>query len=326
MENINWLEKLTTRVIESGDGICWEEALKLQQLPLKDLINTAGKIRHHFHHNKIYACSIINAKSGMCSEDCAFCAQSSHHQANSPVYELIDPAKIIQDALQYAQAGATQFSVVTSGYQVTAKDLDNICRAAKIIKAETSLSLCASLGMLDANMAVKLKQAGFSNYHHNIETAPSFFPEICTTHAFDEDLATLENARKAGLNVCCGGIIGLGESWKQRIELAFTLRELEVNSIPLNFLNPIPGTKLANNKLVSPKAALRTIALFRFINPTKHIGICGGREVTLRDLQSWIFRAGADGLMMGNYLTTAGRSINDDVAMIADLEMIYESI
>jgi len=321
-----WLSSLTERVIVSELGITQEEAAQLVNLPLKDLINAAGKIRHHFHDNKIYACSIINAKSGMCSEDCAFCAQSSHHDANSPVYELIEKDRIVEDALTYAEAGATQFSVVTSGYKVTDSDLENICLAAEEIKKKTNLALCASLGMLDTEMAFKLKQAGFANYHHNIETAPSFFPEICTTHAFDEDLTTLDNARNAGLHICCGGIIGLGESWKQRIELAFTLSELQVNSIPLNFLNPIKGTRLENNRLVSPKAALRTIALFRFINPTRHIGICGGREVTLRDLQSWIFKAGANGLMMGNYLTTAGRNISDDTAMIEDLEMVYESI
>lgn len=326
MDEINWLTSLTDKVIRTENGANGEEARQLVHLPLKDLIIAAGKIRQHFHSNKIYACSIINAKSGMCSQDCAFCAQSSHHQANSPVYELIGKDRIVQDALRYAEAGATQFSVVTSGYKVTADDLEKICQAAKIIKAQTNLSLCSSLGMLDANMAEQLKQAGFSNYHHNIETAPSFFPEICTTHAFDEDLATLRNARNAGLNVCCGGIIGLGESWEQRIELAFTLRKLQVNSIPLNFLNPIKGTRLESNKLVSPEAALRTIALFRFINPTKHIGICGGREVTLQDLQPWIFKAGANGLMMGNYLTTAGRNIDDDTTMIEKLEMVYESI
>ena len=218
-----------------------------------------------------------------------------------------------------SEAGATKYSMVTSGFMLTDKDMETISRAAEAISRETGLQVCASLGELTESMAQQLKDSGVTTYHHNLETARSYFDRICTTHDYEEDIETVRFAGEAGMKTCCGGIMGLGESWKQRVELAFTVRELDVDIIPLNFLNPIPGTRLENQPLLQPMDALRSIALFRFINPKKDITICGGREVTLRDYQSWVFIAGANGLMTGDYLTTQGRNIPMDMEMIREM-------
>jgi biotin synthase len=199
---------------------------------------------------------------------------------------------------------------------LTDEEVDTVCSAAKRIGREMNITVCGSLGVLNQSIAVRLKQGGLSVYHHNLETARSHFDRICTTHSYDEDIQSVKTARASGMRVCSGGILGLGESWEQRLELAFTLRDLNVDGIPLNFLNPIPGTRMENMPLLSPMEALKCIALFRLINPAKDILICGGREVTLRDYQSWIFLAGANGLMIGNYLTTQGRNIRMDIDML----------
>ena len=209
--------------------------------------------------------------------------------------------------------------MVTSGYMLTEKEIESISNAAAIIKKKTDLSVCVSLGMLTEPMILQLKESGVTTCHHNLETARSYFDQICTTHDYDEDIETIKLAKSAGLKVCSGGILGLGETWEQRIELAFTLKELDVDSIPINFLNPIPGTRMENRPLLPPMEALKSIALFRLINPGKNITICGGREITLRDYQSWVFMAGANGLMVGNYLTTQGRSIKMDMNMIKEM-------
>lgn len=304
---------------ETGYSISYEEACELAALPEKDaldLIVCANKIRTEFKRNNVFTCSIINAKSGSCSENCAFCAQSAHHKTKIDTYPLLSKQELVDNAIRMRKAGATKYSMVTSGYMLTDKDIETICRAATIIKKKTDLTICASLGMLTELMAKQLKESGITTYHHNLETARSYFGRICTTHDYDEDIHTVKIAESAGLKTCCGGILGLGETWEQRVELAFTLKELGVDSIPINFLNPVPGTKTEKRPLMSPSEALKSVALFRFINPEKDITICGGREVTLRDYQSWIFMAGANGLMLGNYLTTKGRSVKMDIDMI----------
>jgi len=272
----------------------------------------------------VFTCSIINAKSGACSEDCAFCAQSAYHKTNIKIYTLLPESEVLFKAEEMKKGGATKFSIVTSGYKLKKREIESIANMIRLINEKIDINVCASLGILDKDTAKILKDAGLSRYHHNLETARSFFPNICTTHSYDEDIETLYIAREAGLEVCSGGIIGLGESWDQRIELAFTLKELNVDSIPINFLNPIPGTRLQDMPLLSPMDALRTIAIFRIINPEKDITICGGREKVLRDLQSWIFFAGANGVMIGDYLTTKGRNIEDDIKMIEDLGLSIE--
>lgn len=266
----------------------------------------------------VFLCSITNAKSGKCSQDCAFCAQSSFHKTRITTYPLIEVRDMADRALAMEKAGATHYSLVTSGHSLNETEIDRICRAVEMIRKKTKLTVCGSLGMLSENSARKLIESGMTRYHHNLETARSHFDRICTTHTYDEDIETIHTAVAHGFDVCSGGIFGLGESWEQRVELAFTLRDLPVNTLPINFLNPVPGTRLENAPLLSPMDAITCIAVMRLVNPDKNITICGGREVTLRDFQSWVFTAGANGLMIGNYLTTSGRDLAMDLAMIGD--------
>jgi biotin synthase len=282
-----------------------------------ELFVLADRLRRRFKGSGVFTCGILNAKSGRCSENCAFCAQSVHHQTKIDLYPLLTKNQIVQKAKESAHNGALRFSIVTSGFQPTRAELDTIFEAVATISSQTDLEVCASLGTLTEEAAQSLYQSGVSNYHHNLETARSHFDQICTTHSYDDDMDTLIIAKKAGMRVCSGGIMGLGESWSQRIEMASTLRELDVDSIPVNFLNPISGTPLEQRPLLSPMTALKCIALFRVVNPQKDIVVCGGREVTLKDFQSWVFLAGASGLMVGNYLTTCGRSIATDMEMIS---------
>jgi biotin synthase len=286
-------------------------------LPL--LFYGACRIRDHYIGRGIGLCAIVNAKSGRCPEDCAFCAQSAHHQTEIEAYPLMGPDEILLKAQEAKAMGARRFAIVTSGKALSAKELDDAVQAIRLIKEEAGLIPCASLGMITKEAALLLKQAGLNRFHHNLETARSFFPRICTTHAYEEDLDTLRRAKEAGLQVCSGGIFGLGESPEQRLELAYTLKEQSVDSVALNFLDPIPGTPLEKAAPLAPLEHLRFVALFRFILPDKDIRICGGREYGLRDLHPLVFWAGASGIMIGNYLTTRGRDHQADLQMIQDL-------
>jgi biotin synthase len=316
--------KITEKIIHGGEAISCEEACELARLPdaeTIDLLFCAYKIKKTFEKQTPILCSIINAKSGFCSEDCAFCAQSSHHKTEIKTYDLMPEEEMIKNAVQFKKNGATRYSMVTSGYMLTDTEIDTICRCSETIARETDITVCASLGMLTESRAQKLKDGGVAVYHHNLETARSFFDQVCTTHDYDEDIETVKRAKSSGMKVCSGGILGLGETWDQRVELAFTLKDLDVDGIPINFLNPIAGTKMEKRPLLLPFEALKCIALFRFINTDKDILICGGREVTLRDYQSWIMLAGANGLMIGNYLTTQGRNVKMDMDMMQDYTM-----
>lgn len=296
-----------------------EDALFLSHLDgddIIDLLACANRITSAYLPKKIFTCTIINAKSGHCSQDCAFCAQSAHHKTDIKTYPLLRREEMVANALEMERTGATFFSMVTSGERLTDDEIAAICDTTREIKAKTNLTVCGSLGMLTKNQAMALKQSGMTNYHHNLETAESFFDKICTTHTYAEDIETLKAATASGLLACSGCILGLGETWAQRVELAFTLKALNVTRIPINFLNPIAGTRLENQSPMDPMDALKSIALFRFINPQTDITICGGREHTLKDYQSWIFMAGANGVMIGNYLTTRGRDIQMDLEMI----------
>ena len=314
--------KLSEKIIKDGShAVSYEDACELAQLPEKDtmdLLFCAHKIKKMREEKETILCSIINAKSGFCTEDCAFCAQSSHHKTEINTYPLLDEEKIVRSAMELKRGGATRYSMVTSGYMLREDELDIICHSAAAIARETDLTVCASLGMLTEATARRLKEVGIAVYHHNLETARSFFDKVCTTHDYEDDVLTVKIAKAAGMKVCSGGILGLGETWEQRVELALTLRDLDVDGIPINFLNPIPGTRMENRPLLKPLEALKCIAIFRFINPDKNILICGGREVTLRDYQSWAMLAGANGLMIGNYLTTQGRNIKTDTDMVKD--------
>jgi len=320
----NTIEALTGRII-NGEAITHAEALELSQMEgsaLFPLFCAANRIKEHFVGDKVYLCSIINAKSGRCPENCSFCAQSAHHKTDAPVYSLVDEDKMVACAHEAEKNGSSCYGIITSGTSINkGEELTRICRAVKRIRQETGITPSCSLGIIDYETALALKDAGVETYHHNLETARSFFPNVCTTHDYEEDVETVRVARKAGMKVCCGGIFGLGESAPQRVEMALTLRELDVDSVPLNFLNPIPGTRLENAVNITPMECLQTIALFRMILPSKKISVCGGREKNLRDLQSWIFFAGASGTMIGNYLTTTGRAAEEDWQMLKDLNL-----
>jgi len=272
--------------------------------------------------NRVALCSIINAKSGRCPENCTFCAQSGHYHTAAPVFPLKSCEEIVAGALQSQADGSHCYGIVTSGTRLrSGAELDTVLAAIREIRERCAIEPSASLGLLDTATARALAAAGCITYHHNLETARSFFPHICTTHDYEEDVATVRLAKAAGLKVCCGGILGLGESLDQRIELAETLQELAVDSVPLNFLNPIAGTPLAGYRQLTPMDCLRAVALFRYYLPTTPIKVCGGREANLRDLQSWIFMAGASGTMVGSYLTTSGRDRDADLQMIRDTEV-----
>jgi biotin synthase len=315
--------------IMDGGRINGEEALLLSEIKGADLIYLfaeANRIREKFLGKRIYLCSIINAKSGLCPENCAFCSQSSFHGTDAPTFPLVDEEKMVACAKDAEAGGSYCYGIITSGTGINdGEELKRICGAVRRIRRETGIYPSCSLGMITKEQALALKHAGVETYHHNLETGRSFFSNICTTHDYEEDVETVRIAKEAGLKVCSGGIFGMGETAAQRVELALTLRELEVDSAPLNFLNPIPGTPLENADFITPLECLKTIAIFRFIMPETRISVCGGRERNLRDLQSWIFMAGASGTMIGNYLTTSGRPPEKDRRMLKDLDLETEA-
>lgn len=298
------------------------DILKSTGAQFSSILAGAHLIREKFFGNTMELCSIINAKSGRCSENCAFCAQSAHAETDAPVYPLKTKDEIVEGARQAEAEGSHCYGIVTSGTRVKPGDeLTTILDSIREIRNKTAIEPSASLGILDENTAKALADAGCVTYHHNLETARSFFPQICTTHDYEDDVETVRIAKKSGMKVCCGGIFGLGETLEQRVEMAETIRDLEVDSVPLNFLNPIPGTILQDAKNLKPMDCLRIIALFRYMLPEKRISVCGGREPNLREFQSWIVMAGASGTMIGNYLTTSGRDRNIDLQMFADAEV-----
>jgi len=283
------------------------------------LMAAAGELRDHFKEKKISFCGIVNAKSGRCSEDCAFCAQSVHYKTKIQTYPLKKANEIIMAAQRAKTAGAEMFGVVASGKGIKSKkEWAEIFRAIDGIR-RLGILPCASLGIINGERARALKEAGLFRYHHNLETSQSYFPNICTTHKYEEDMETVRNAMNAGLSVCSGGLIGMGEGMSHRIELALTLRELAVDSIPLNILTPIKGTPLGGRPMLPPLEILISIAVFRFLLPDRDIRLCGGKEKSLRQLLPLAVVAGCNALMAGHYLTTAGRDPELDVEMIRDL-------
>lgn len=283
--------------------------------PLFSFFCSANEIRKKFRNNTVDLCAIINAKSGACSEDCSYCAQSSKSKTDAPVYPLISKDIILQKAKEAKDAGVKRFCIVTSGRKITDKEIGEI---ASMIEGIHNIGLlpCATLGLLNRDELHFLKESGLVRYHHNLETSERFFPEICRTHTYYDKLKTIEAAQSVGLSVCSGGIFGLGETWQDRIEMAFALRDLNVDSSPINFLIPVKGSLLGNMDVLHPFEALSIISLYRFILPEKEIRVCGGRIQILKDMHSFIFMAGADSLLTGNYLTTTGRSYNDDIKLI----------
>ena len=318
------IDKLKNQAIKKS-GLTADNALALfiegAHHPFR-VMAAATEIREHCKGREIILCGIVNAKAGKCPEDCSFCAQSSHYVTGVPSYPLKRSVQIMDEAAEAARGGAELFGIVTSGKMIKAKkEWSEIFKAIDGIR-KMGLKPCASLGIIDAQRARDLKAAGLYRYHHNLETSRSFFPNICTTHAYEEDVETVQTAKAAGLSVCSGGVIGLGEGITHRIELAESLRKLDVDSIPVNILNPIKGTPLARTAPLPPMEILMSIAVFRFMLPDRDIKLCGGKEKNLRQLLPLAIVAGANSLMTGNYLTTDGRDSALDREMIADLGLL----
>ncbi|WP_419785678.1 biotin synthase BioB [Pseudodesulfovibrio sp.] len=287
--------------------------LDLPDERLSELLDAAHQIRLARFGNRISLCAIVNACSGRCSEDCSFCAQSGHHHAESPTYPLISPDEIEKSGRAAWEAGATRFGVVMSGKTRSTRDMDTLAEA---IGRLTRIGLAPDLsaGILAPEQLNTLKKAGLAGYHHNLETSASFFPHMCTTHRYEEDVDAVRTALKAGLHVCSGGIFGIGESWDDRVELALLLRDLGVHSVPINFLHPVPGTPLEGRKPLPPEEALRIVALYRFLLPDRALRICGGRPIVFgQERKRELLTAGSSGLMIGDYLTTRGSDAGSDM-------------
>ncbi|MEW6456982.1 MAG: biotin synthase BioB [Acidobacteriota bacterium] len=296
------------------------ELLKAEGREFFELMHTANTKRIENKGNEISLCGIVNAKSGLCGEDCSFCAQSVHHDTDVKTYPLLGETEILRAAREAQDNGVREFSIVTSGKGIRRKkEIESLKKTISEIAKKLKLERCSSLGIVRRETLLALKEAGLQSYHHNLETARSFFPKICTTRSYDENIKVVINAKELGLKVCCGGIFGMGESDEQIVEFVQTLNELDIDSIPINFLNPIPKTPLANTNFLNPERCLKIIAVIRILFPKKDIFVCGGREVNLRQLQPLIFLAGANGMITGNYLTTKGRGYLADMEMINDM-------
>jgi biotin synthase len=313
------------RRVLGGGYISRDEALWLFNLEssadILDLLSWANRIREKFKGNKIHLCSIVNAKAGACSENCSFCAQSSHYQTGSPKYGFVDPEPVNEAADEANKNGITAVGLVAAWKGLNEGPmLDEVCDRIKELKASGKTRPDASLGIIKKQeVANRLKEAGLECYGHNLESSRRFFPQTCTTHTFDDRLETIGYLKKAGIKICSGGIIGMGETRADRCDLAFELKAIGANVVPVNILNPIPGTPFEKLAPLPVMEILKTIACFRFILPRQEIMIAGGRTVNLRDAQSMIFMAGASALMVGNYLTTLNQPVEKDLQMLKDL-------
>ncbi len=314
----------------ANERLSYEEGCRLIQAEgadIIDLISSANRVRQHFCGDQINLCSISNAKSGNCSENCSFCAQSAYHGTAIDTYPLTSSEKLVSEAKTAASHNAEAFGIVVAWWGLReGPDLDAILERIRALSSAGHTRTDASLGIIaERKIAVQLKEAGLAFYNHNLETARSFFPNICTTHSYDERLKTIQYCKEAGMGICSGGIFGMGESLDQRIELAVALQELDVDVVPLNFLNAIKDTPLEDLPPLQPMEILKIIAVYRLMMPSKDIMTAGGRELHLRDLQSWMFTAGASHTLIGNYLTTSGRKSDDDLRMIEDLGLKHAS-
>jgi len=326
MDNATYqrIDEITQRILNDGEATAaegqWLIGLHHDYLPW--LMAGADRIRKQNRGNQIEVCAISNVRSGNCSENCSFCSQSGHHKdTTAPVYNYIESEDLVAQAKRAREWGASDFGVVSKGWGLRSeKERKQLGEYFSDMGENSDIGRCASLGVLTQETARELKAMGLENYHHNLESAESFFDNVCTSHTFQENVDTIRHAHEAGLRVCAGGILGMGESLDQRIELAVQLREAGVKSVPLNFLSPQQGTPMANRKPMAAFEILQSITVFRYLLPKAEIRIAGGRQF-LGDMQSMIFMAGASGVMIGDYLTTSGRSVGDDLQMFDDLKL-----
>jgi biotin synthase len=306
----------------SGKEIGPDEArliLDLDRKELPFLMHAADSLRRRFCGNRMDLCSLINAKSGLCPEDCKFCAQSRRYKTGCKTYPLVSVEKMVNSAKLAKKQGATNFCIVISGDGPLPEDFEKIKEAIKKINKAVRIKVDCSLGSLPIGMVEELKALGIDRYNHNLETSEDFYKNICTTHSYKSRLGMVGMLKDVGIRPCCGGIIGLGESKEDRIKMAFVLKKLHIECVPINILNPRKGTPLENIRPIEPMEAIKTIAVFRLILPNAIIKVAGGRESGLRDLQAMAFMAGANGMIIGGYLTTQGRSVEEDLQMARDL-------
>ena len=285
---------------------------------LDALLEGADKIREYFCGDKVDLCTIINGRSGKCGEDCKYCAQSAHNHTNCEVYDFLPKEKILAEALANEKEGVDRFAIVTAGRSLSGEDFEKAIDAYETMHRECKLDLCASLGFLTKEQFHRLHEVGVTSYHDNIETSRRNFPNICTTHTYDEKIATIKMAQEEGFCVCSGGIIGMGETWEDRLDMAVSLAELGIMSIPINTLMPIPGTPLENLKQLSEEDILRTIAFFRYINPEANVRLAAGRALVTNDGEA-AFSGGASATITGNMLTTSGSTIESDKKLLRGL-------
>jgi len=287
-----------------------------EQLP--ELISAAFKVRHHYYGKRVQIHVLQNAKSGLCPEDCHYCSQSSVSDAPVDRYPFMSKEKLVESAKQAKAVGAVRFCIVNSGRGPTNKEIDQIAEAVREIRAKTGMNICCSLGLMNEEKIQRLKAVGVGRVNHNLNTSRNHHPDIVTTHTYDDRVATIENVKHAGVGTCSGGIIGMGESDEDIIDLALTLRAMDIESIPVNFLNSIPKTPFEKKRELTPQRCLKTLCLFRFVNPRKEIRVAGGREVNLRSLQPLSLYP-ANSIFVNGYLTTPGQEASDAHQMIRDL-------
>lgn len=314
------VNELKTKVLQGGT-ITRAEAITLLNAPLEELTKAANAIREKICGGGFDLCTIVNGKCGKCSEDCKYCAQSAHyHTACTETYPLLSTEELVAGAKHNKAQGVLRYSIVTSGRALSDKEIEEICTSIKAIKKQVGIEVCVSFGLLNKKQFEKIHQAGASRVHCNLESSPRYFPEICTTHTYDEKIATLKAAKDAGLSICSGGILGLGETMEDRIDMVLTARNLGVKSIPVNVLNPIPGTPYEHNKVLTKEEVCRTVAIFRFLIPDAAIRLAGGRGL-LGDKGKSCFTSGANAAISGDMLTTAGITVKTDLALLKDLGM-----
>lgn len=311
------LRNITESII-LGERISREKALSLVDAPLEELCSFADTLRKHFCGDRFDMCTIINGKCGRCSEDCKYCAQSASYRTDIDEHPLLSTDEIVENAKKNASQGVLRFSIVTSGKRLTADELDRVCESIRAVREQVGINVCASFGLLGENDFRKVRAAGASRYHCNLETSERFFPSVCTTHTFAEKVTALKAAKRAGLSICSGGIMGLGETMTDRIDMALALRELDVKSVPINFLNPIKGTPFEHNMPLSNDEKRRIIAIFRFILPDAFIRLAGGRGL-IADKGEGCFRSGANAAISGDMLTTSGITVRSDNELLARL-------
>lgn len=312
------LKSLRDKVLAGGQ-ITKSEALRLaEEAELDALCQAANQIRKERCKDGFDICTIINGKSGKCSEDCKFCAQSAHFPTKVCEYPLLSTEEIVKEADYNQKKGVLRFSIVTSGKRLSDKEVGQVCGSFRIVKERTGIATCASCGLLSYEQFVKLKKAGVSRYHNNLETSRRYFPTVCSTHTYDEKLEAIRAAKKAGLSVCSGGIMGLGETMEDRIDMAFTLREMDIRSVPVNVLNAIAGTPLEGQKRLTEEEVCRIVAVYRFILPDASIRLAGGRGL-FADKGKQIFESGANAAISGDMLTTSGITVSEDMKMIREL-------